>query len=375
MVLRHLLRELAPQDYCLISQKNYNYYHIQGNFSERLPGRIHFLRPEYQISRTVLKAASTFNLASAADRLLSWRERQIEQIVKREGCDTIVACTGNVLDPIAAYRVSTRLGLPFVFYVFDDIASTWTPPILTRIVNDYVPVLLKGADRVIVPNEILAEKYRETYQIEPDVLHNPCDLSPYRDPVRSISSDEIRIVYTGAIYEAHFDAVRNLVEGLKALDRPEVSLHLYTPQSSRRLEAHGIAGPVVVHRPQPVATMPSIQMGADILFLPLGFRTPYPETIRTSAPGKIGEYLASSTPILVHAPADSFLSWYFRTHRCGMVVDQPDPVLLAQSVGTLLSDRNLREEYSANALNRCREDFDVQNVAQTFRSLVCPTSP
>jgi glycosyltransferase involved in cell wall biosynthesis len=319
-----------------------------------------------------MKAASGLYMGRIAERMLAWRERQIEAIVRREGCDLIVACTGHVYDPVAAYRVSKKLGLPFIFYAFDDITSTMIPPITRDLVRDYIPRLIGEAKCVIVPNEFLAEKYRDRFGVDPVILHNPCDLSPYEHAPAKTISDEKRIVYTGAIYEAHFDAVRNLVDALRILDRSELRLHLYTTQSAARLASHGIEGPVSVHGHQPVTTMPAIQMSADILFLPLGFRTPYPETIRTSAPGKVGEYLASSTPILVHAPADTFLSWYFREYDCGLVVDQPDPALLARGIEALLTNGGQRERYVRNARKRSREDFDAVKLAQQFRDLVDP---
>lgn len=370
MVLYHLLRNLDPSLFCLVSQKNFNLYRLQGNCTETLRATTYLIQPEFQVEKLLLKAASTLNLRQITDRLLTWRERQIERIVEKERCDSVVSCTGNVLDPIASYTVCKRLGLPFLFYVFDDISSTWTPSVLSEILEKQVPLLLEEAKHVIVPNEFLAKKYRDRFGVDPVILHNPCDLAPYENAVKTKIPGEIRIVYTGAIYEAHFDAVRNLVEALKILDRPEVILHLYTTQSSSRLASHGIAGPVVVHGHQPVNTMPDVQMGADILFLPLGFQTPYPETIRTSAPGKVGEYLASSTPILVHAPGDTFISWYFREHDCGLVVDRLNPVDLAEGIEILLTDVELRERFIRNARARSLDDFNVEKVSQRFRELV-----
>ncbi len=372
MVLFHLLKSLDPASYCLISQKNFNLYRLQGNCSETLGGRSYFLSPEFQAQRILLRAASSLDLGGIAERLLAWRERQIEGVLRREACELMVVCTGHVLDPVAVHRVSERVGIPYIFYVFDDIASTTMPPVLRDLVRDRLHPLFEGASRVIVPNEFLAGKYRDQFGVDPVVLHNPCDLSPYEAAPAKTASDEKRIVYTGAIYEAHFDAVRNLVEALRILDRPDLRLHLYTTQSAARLASHGIEGPVVVHGHQPVSTMPAIQMSADVLFLPLGFRTPYPETIRTSAPGKVGEYLASSTPVLVHAPGDTFLSWYFKKHECGLVVDQPDPALLARGIGALLEDGALVARYIRNARRRSEEDFDARKVARQFHDLVAP---
>jgi glycosyltransferase involved in cell wall biosynthesis len=109
--------------------------------------------------------------------------------------------------------------------------------------------------------------------------------------------------------------------------------------------------------------MPGVQRDADILFLPLAFNSPYPDIIKTSAPGKMGEYLAAKKPVLVHAPSDSFISWYFRKYNCGCVVDEDDPKKLAQKIIRLLNDTEMQKLFSENAYSRAKDDFDL-SVAQ-----------
>jgi len=116
--------------------------------------------------------------------------------------------------------------------------------------------------------------------------------------------------------------------------------------------------------------MPGVQRGADILFLPLAFNSPYPEIIKTSAPGKIGEYLAAKKPILVHAPSDSFISWYFRKYNCGLVVDEADPEKLAQEIIRLLSNTEMQKLYSENAYSRAKDDFNLPVAQKKFHNFL-----
>ena len=182
--------------------------------------------------------------------------------------------------------------------------------------------------------------------------------------------EEIKIVFTGAIYDAHYDAFRNLIKAVKSIESLTIRIHLYTPQSQRRLTENNITGPVVVHEAQPATAIPAIQRNADILFLPLSFDSQFPEVIKTSAPGKMGEYLASKRPILVHAPKNSFVSWYFRKYSCGYVVNEDDPVVLAQAIVHLLQDKKLQQELSDNAYIRAEEDFDITIAQQRFMDIV-----
>jgi glycosyltransferase involved in cell wall biosynthesis len=109
--------------------------------------------------------------------------------------------------------------------------------------------------------------------------------------------------------------------------------------------------------------VPAIQKQADVLFLPLAFESPYPAIIKTSAPFKMGEYLSSRRPVVVHAPPDSFVAWYFRRHKCGVVVDRASPEPLAENIEVVLRDEELQRRLAASAWERARVDFGM-NVAR-----------
>jgi glycosyltransferase involved in cell wall biosynthesis len=84
----------------------------------------------------------------------------------------------------------------------------------------------------------------------------------------------------------------------------------------------------------------------------------------------MGELLAAGRPILVHAPRDSFIAWYFTQHRCGLVVDKDDPAELAQGIDLLLSDGELRASLAKAARERAAADFDLDTARQAFLGLL-----
>ena len=113
-----------------------------------------------------------------------------------------------------------------------------------------------------------------------------------------------------------------------------------------------------------------MQAEADILFLPLAFDCPAPDVVRSALPGKFPEYLASGRPILVHAPADSFVAWYCRQHHCAAVVDEPDTRALADGLHRLISDGNFRRAIIRAALCRARKDFDPEVSARNLLTVL-----
>jgi glycosyltransferase involved in cell wall biosynthesis len=107
------------------------------------------------------------------------------------------------------------------------------------------------------------------------------------------------------------------------------------------------------------------QRAADVLFLPLAFDSPIPEVIQSSAPAKLGEYLASARPILVHAPKGSFVTELIRGADAGVVVDTPNPDLLADALRRIATDADLRKRIVANAAVLSRE-FLVERARNDF---------
>jgi glycosyltransferase involved in cell wall biosynthesis len=377
VMLYHLLQGLSANHYCLLSIQNYAAISDHHSYSAKLPAKYYHLSPSFQITRGnrlgLWKWRLRLNLLLGIPGVI-WRARQIAGIIRRENCGGVIACTANLIDLPASYLASRMTGVSFYPYLFDYYSEQWAESVTRFFVHRLESFLLKRATATIAPNEFLRDAIHNRYGVEATVIHNPCDLAAYemasKDSMPATDSGEIKIVYTGAIYGAHFDAIRNLVMAIGLLDRPNLKLHLYTPVPANQLEAAGILGPVVYHPHLPVSAMPGIQRQADLLFLPLAFTSDFPEVIRTSSPGKIGEYLAARRPILVHAPPDSFVAWYFCYHKCGLVVDSPDPAQLARVIEQVLDDPELQQCLGKRAWERAQADFSITAAQSALAELM-----
>ncbi len=400
VVWLRLLQGVDPDAYCLIGPREERDAGRRGRFLPELAGRRHEIRAPLQWSRGV--RFGVHRVRTQVNHLLRMagvpaRARRIAAILREERCDALVAGTGDMQDLPAAMLAARSTGVRLFVYMFDYYSHQWTealPRIFAHLVERWI---VQRANGVIVPNEGLGEALRRRYGIRAEVVRNPCpaedqpgSLDPGAGPGAGPSPERTagrgaercaesnvarrtertagpRIVYTGAIYGAQLDSFHNLLQALGRVRHAGARLHAWTAIGSAALRQMGIVGPVEIHPHAPPEAVPAIQREADILFLPLAFASPYdPEIVRTSSPGKMGEYLASGRPILVHAPADSFLARYFRRHRCGWVVDRKDPAALAEAIDRLLDDEPLGRELAANAWERSRHDFDVEAVRARF---------
>ena len=358
-VLERLLRAIPADRYCLITNAEPP--------AAEATARRYYLQPESQINRPQRPYRARVP-ANYWWRVLQ-RAKRLRRIIRDEKCEALIACSGDLLNIPAGYLASRWAKVPFYAYLFDDYLYQWTLPLDRAFAKRAERMSLKGAAKIIVPNEFAREEYRRRYGVEASLIHNPYatgdDVSP-----RTLNSDEIRIVYTGAIYHANAAALRNLVQAIERVGDPRIKLHIYTSQSPEILEYQNLRGPIVIHDHVQPDEAQRIQSDADVLFLPLAFDSEIPEVIRTSAPGKMGEYLASGRPVLAHVPADSFVSWYLRRHECGFVVDRDDVAVLAQAIQNIINDDELRTITVQKAQVRARADFSLEVAQRTFLNLL-----
>lgn len=402
VLLYRILKDVDPAYYCLISDRSQETgTPPEGRDSTpRLPGRYHYLRPgvpetgDEPAGDSDLSPASGSQGSGVMGRVKTWtrrvpgavgarwiagqlrlmlrRAKAVARIVGRENCGAVLACSGEPFDLPAGYLASKLARVPFYVYLFDDYLYQWRPyPFYYSVARRAEPIVVKNAVGVIVLNEYVRDEYRRRYTgVEPTVVRNAFEIPAINEgaaQTNTVRDRDLRILYTGSVYHAHYDAFCNLLAALRGLESPGARLHLHTGQAREELEAEGIGGPAIVfHQHLDSSEVFETQREADILFLPLAFDSPIPEVIRTSCPMKTGEYLASGRPILVHAPADSFLSWYFKKHECGVVVDKRDPEELARAISRIVGDAGLREKIGCNARARAEADFDLAVAQDEF---------
>lgn len=370
-MLFRLLQNLNPDCYCLLSSRDYDPHLTFQNSLNRLQSKYYHFPSEFQFVQP--NGHSLRQLQKIVNLLLRiWqRAMRIWSIVKNEKCDAIMACTGDLADLPAGYLASKVGHVALYVFLFEDYSNQRLRSMNWYLAQVVESIVLKSATGVIVCNEFLKKELQRRHGIETTLIRNPCELLHEKTAEFPWPADpgEIKIVYTGAVYHADLGALHNLVEAIQKIARPEIKLHVYTVQSPVELEREKIRGWVVYHPYLTLSQVMEVQRQADILFLPLPFDSPIPEVIKTSAPNKIGEYVASGRPVLVHAPSHSFVSWYFREHECGVVVDQMEPVELAQAIRRILDDGALRQQLRENALARARTDFSLDTARERFMHL------
>lgn len=365
VMLYRILENFPKNSYILLSNKDYRLKNQEPKSSRKLPTKYYFLEPILKLNLVTRFFWDIFFLHRATLFIVTVRSmaKEIRGILKKENCQTLIACTGGFFDLPAAYLAARKSKINFVIYSFDDYIYQWTG--IARLIARATAFLaFRRADRLIVPNEFLQKEYEKRFRRKSVIVRNPyLPIKARKSPIK-LDSKHINIVYTGSVYFAHFDAFKNLISAMGLVKKP-TKLHIFTGQDKEKLKKEGIFGENIVFHPNINQTqICTIQRQADILFLPLAFKSPIPEVIKTSAPGKIGEYLASGVPILVHAPADSFLSWYFNRKKAGVVVGKDNIEELAEGILKIF-DKNFAKKLTKNA-KIAAPDFSIDIAQKNF---------
>lgn len=315
-------------------------------------------------------------VGNEADRV----QQVVAKLEQTGGAALIIGVTGAVSTLSLANQVAKRMGVAFVAHIFDDCVYQWMNPLSRVVARRLVVKSLREAAAVVVHNEILAAAMTRLAGVDTVTLRNPVPDYLSMDGLRPGPSvrndgDPLRLLYTGNIYDAQFGAIRNFVEAVEMLAAKDLAIcfDIYTRMPKDRWSSLGIRTDAVsMHEAVNADRALELQRSADLLALPLSFSSRYPrQLIDSSAPGKFGEYLASGTPMLVHAPPTSFPSVYCRDNQCGIVADVDDAAVVAAKIEeSLFGGDNFIDEVVANATRLAAEEFAQGKVSQKAAAML-----
>jgi glycosyltransferase involved in cell wall biosynthesis len=369
-MLYRILLGFASEDYYLISREEYVKEEGNGDylpaeyFSVSPPGILRYiarLRMPYPV-RVILTTLI----------LLVSRTTKLVKLIRKHPVQAIIACTGDVVDIPSAFIASKILGIDFYAYILDDYVYQWAG-YHRSFAKAISPWIFKRSTGLIGLNEYSCAEYIRRYHVDCLMVRNPCTMDTLTAPINSewpLQAGKIKIVYTGSIYHANNDCFHNLIMAMDVLESYGVELHIYTDQTVEQLSDQGVLSAKVHIHPQILdSEVFKVQRDADILFLPLAFDSLIPEVIRTSSPNKMGEYLASGSPVLAHVPVDSFVAYYFKKNHCGVIVGESNVDLLCECIKQIINDVELRRNVIFNARACSVRDFnpvELQKILKDF---------
>jgi glycosyltransferase involved in cell wall biosynthesis len=289
---------------------------------------------------------------------------------RRRGADWILSVADHGFSVIGADVCARLSGLPHIIWVFDLWEENAYSDVDRRLARRFERGIWRRAAAIIVHADELAAHYRRKHGVTCTVLPTPIDLVAADGAARRRHEDggALEVLYAGAVYWAQEEAIRRLIAACSTLH--DVRLTMVADPAS--LRAAGIV-PDRVEPTLPHEAFRSRVGEADVAVVCLSFRSPHPDVIATATPARLPEFMASGTPIVVHAPPGSHVAEYARRHDFAEVVDVPDRDALARGLRRALDDTAVSSMRARRARDLAVERHDAGAVRGRLRDLLAAT--
>lgn len=279
-----------------------------------------------------------------------------------ERTDCFLAVYPSEFDLYAAYVLRKLTRKPLLLYMHDLFSENVPRAKLRSLLKFVENRVFSSASAIIVTNEKFKDHYTRRGIRNVVVFHSCVDLSVYgRAEMQNIapSHQNLRIVFTGKIRETNEDAILFFSNAVK--ERTDLDIVFATSSQAPYLDKFSIG---FVSKKQ----CPELQKSADVLLLPLAFKTSFREEINIAFPCKMLEYLAVGRPILAIAPKDSFVANFVERNSVGIALTSLSEEKIAAAIDRL-KDEQTRKNFSENAL-KIVKSFDAKTQADRLLSII-----
>jgi len=367
LVMRNLFTFFSPEEY-IVCHDDERINVNQGNKITYRELRIDFPHTIRKILGNLCIPLYIFLIPVIVYKLLRLHKR--EKIRK---------CLINYPDPffsVAGYIFSRFAKIEYFLYfhdLFSEAQVKYTRVVQKLLAEVFEKQMITRTQHFLVISDGLRDFYEEKYNIRPTVLPHSIDLSVLnQNPIVEKTSASLpnvtRIVYSGGVYDDQYDAILAFVRAIKNSDL-NIKFTITSKSPRRYLEEIGIADEnTEVAFFEKVEDVFRLQKQADILYLPLAFESPAPLEVKTAIPTKIFEYVASMCPILVHCPADSFLSEFCRKNKIGYVCNSKGEKDILRSIEKL-AKRNVYHVDYQHRVNFLKK-YDRNKISRKFRRII-----
>jgi glycosyltransferase involved in cell wall biosynthesis len=294
-------------------------------------------------------------------------------IIRKEGIDIILAITDNGRSFITSFVLSKLSDKPYCLFIMDPYRQNVLSPFWKFVANLTEGMLFKRALKIFVHNQSFIDYYKKIYKnVNNYQIINVSESGElYKENETPYTpKSPYTIIFSGSIYWVNEQSIINLIEAVTDINDCDIKLILYTPSKVTDLRQKYGNNKKILFDVAEQADMPAILSRADILFMPFSWHSKSEIVINTALPAKIISYLASGRPILVHSPAESFVSIYARKYNFAHVVDKEDIGLLREGIKKILTDREYSQGLIENARKTFYQNHDREVVDRTFKRCV-----
>lgn len=328
-----------------------NSFTVDGEFS-----RSRFLKRVLTLCRAVPGVRRIGQIVVVGRHILSIVKAGSEAI-KQEAPTMIVAYSDSGPVLIASYLLSIKHRIPLSLHFYDLYKGNNLTPALNFWAVIFEPLMLHRAEHIFVMNDLLRDVYRSrSGEDKVTVVYNSLPEHKHKQgcPTKNIVPS---IAYLGSIYWAQESALKDLLAAA-SLVTPQPKITLYTPYPKEYLNSLNIFESDYIEFSTCLPEDSIIKLEEhDLTFLGLSHSSPQQLLINTSSPVRLCDYLNARVPMLIHAPAESFVVKHALAHDFAFVSTEALPEKLAIVLQeALTSHKRDKKVENANQVGRTYHD-------------------
>ncbi|MFM6440617.1 MAG: glycosyltransferase, partial [Dolichospermum sp.] len=302
-------------------------------------------------------------------QLIDWLPLASYQKIADFSPEVILICPNGSLALLMGYKLIQYFDAPFLIYFMDDWVALNHVRWLTGNVQSICQFILQKAAGWLMISPQLEQELAERYKIKPQrslIVHNPVDLSNNRLPDFTPQfRDNFRVVYAGAIWPMHYDAVAVVAEAIYELRRDgvDIELVLHTPANFwNAYQENWEKWQVTYGNLIPYQELNQYLQKADLLLVASSFLPENSHMTRCSVQTKLTDYMASGRPILACGPNYSACNQFVKNWNCGLVSETN---LVSEMKEILLKQKQSIAElycFAKNGFEVLQDNFETKKV-------------
>lgn len=272
--------------------------------------------------------------------------------------------------------LSKQYQLPVIIHIMDDWPSTISKKgvlqsLWNKIIDKQFRLLLGSAKSLMSISDAMSEEYQLRYGKPFIPFHNPINVNHWieHSKVSYKAGETFVMLYAGrigpGIQECFFDiaaAINELVlKGLK------IEFHLQSTSSSYVIDEIAKFDFVKIKKPVAYDELPALFASVDVLLLPNDFDASSVSFLKYSMPTKASEYMATGTPILLYASAETAIVKHAEKNKWAYIVTESEPQKLAAGIAELYNNAELREKIGNIAKQFSIDHYSDVKVNEQFR--------
>ena len=295
--------------------------------------------------------------------------------------EIILICPNFAIDLVVGYKTIHCFDVPFLIYFMDDWVALNHSQWLSSNVQYICKFMLQKSSGWLMISSQLELKLIHRYNINPQrslVIHNPVSLREKVFPDFIANSGKtFKIVYTGAIWPMHYDAiavVAKAIQELRDINNQDIELVVHTPPEfwkyyQQNLEKWGVVNGSYI----PHSELNQYLQKANLLLVASSFLPENHNLTSSSVQTKLTDYMASGRPILSCGPKYAACNEFVKKWDIGLVIES-NQVADIKTILLKCIDNTVELKASAQkAFEIVRDCFEINIVRSNLHEFIKQT--